>query len=102
MQSKINKNSQNRQGVIGTYVHSNGRVGVLIELFCQTDFASRTSEFKELAHDLAMQVAAMGKKDLSKQKYIKNLEMSIHDIIQEKAEKLGEEIKIGRIVRYRL
>jgi len=102
MQSKINKNARNKQGIIGSYVHNNGRVGVLIELFCQTDFAGRTPEFKELAHDLAMQVAAMGKKDLLKQRYIKNLEMSVNDIIQEKAEKLDEEIKIGRIVRYRL
>jgi len=102
MQSKTNKNNHNKQGVIGAYIHNNGRIGVLIELFCQTDFASRTSEFKELAHDLAMQVAAMGKKDLLKQKYIKNLEVSVSAVIQAKAEKLGEGIKIGRIVRYRL
>lgn len=98
----MQSNQNNKNGRIESYIHSNGRIGVLLELFCQTDFASRTPEFRELTHDLAMQVAAMGKKDLLKQKHIKNLEMTVSEIIQEKAEKLGEEIKIGRVVRYRL
>ena len=46
-------------GLIETYVHSNGRVGVLVELRCETDFVARNELFKELAHDLALQVAAM-------------------------------------------
>ncbi|MFH1392389.1 MAG: hypothetical protein ABIG90_01755 [bacterium] len=91
-----------QSGVIESYIHSNGRVGVLVELFCETDFASRTDEFKSLAHDLAMQAAAMGKKDLLKQKFIKNLDLSVSDIVKEQAEKLGEEIKIGRVARYKL
>lgn len=94
--------AQNKQGLIEAYLHSNGRVGVLIELFCQTDFASRTPEFKELAHNLAMQVAAMGKKDLLKQSYIRNPEITVKDLIQQVKETLGEEIKLGRVVRYRL
>lgn len=96
-----NQNNKNENGRIESYVHSNGRIGVLLELFCETDFASRTPEFKELAHNLAMQIAAMGKKDLLKQKYIRNLDMSVQDVIKDKAEKLGEKIKIGRITRYR-
>jgi elongation factor Ts len=47
-----------KEGVIGSYVHANNKIGVLIELLCETDFVARNKEFKELAHDLAMQVAA--------------------------------------------
>ena len=47
------------QGAIEAYIHTGGRVGALIELGCETDFVARTPDFKELAHDLAMQVAAM-------------------------------------------
>ena len=47
------------QGVIEAYIHTGGRVGALVELGCETDFVARTPDFKELAHDLAMQVAAM-------------------------------------------
>lgn len=46
------------QGLIEAYVHTGGRLGVLIEVACETDFVARTDKFKELAHDLAMQVAA--------------------------------------------
>ena len=50
-----------RQGVIEAYVHDN-RIGVLVELNCETDFVAKTDEFKALAHDIAMQVAAMSPK----------------------------------------
>ncbi|MDR1970094.1 MAG: elongation factor Ts [Candidatus Nomurabacteria bacterium] len=50
-----------RQGLIDAYVHS-GRIGVLLELNCETDFVAKTDEFKTLAHDLALQVAAMSPK----------------------------------------
>jgi len=46
------------QGLIESYIHANGKVGVLIEVACETDFVAKNSEFKELVHDLAMQVAA--------------------------------------------
>jgi elongation factor Ts len=46
------------QGLIEAYVHAGGRVGALVELNCETDFVARTAEFKELAHDLALQIVA--------------------------------------------
>jgi elongation factor Ts len=46
------------EGVVEAYVHHTRRIGVLVELNCETDFVARTAEFKELAHDLAMQIAA--------------------------------------------
>jgi elongation factor Ts len=53
-----------REGLIEAYVHS-GRIGVLVELNCETDFVARTDDFKNLAHDLALQIAAMSPKWIS-------------------------------------
>jgi len=47
------------QGLVEAYIHIGGRVGAMVELNCETDFVARTDEFKELAHNLAMQVTAM-------------------------------------------
>ena len=47
------------EGVVEAYIHTGGRVGALVELGCETDFVARTTEFKDLAHNIAMQVAAM-------------------------------------------
>lgn len=46
-------------GLIDAYIHSNGRIGVLVELYCETDFVARNPSFKEFAHDVAMHIAAM-------------------------------------------
>ncbi len=46
------------QGLVEAYVHTGGRLGVLVEVACETDFVARTDKFKELAHDIAMQIAA--------------------------------------------
>ncbi len=56
-----------REGIITSYVHFNGRIGVLLELNCETDFVARTDEFKELAYNLAKQVAAMNPKWVSRE-----------------------------------
>jgi len=50
---------ETNQGVIESYVHAGGRIGTMVELNCETDFVAKTPGFKQLAHDLAMQVAAM-------------------------------------------
>src|SRR6266545_2134589 len=47
-----------REGLVETYVHAGGRVGVMVEINCETDFVARTPDFRELAHDLALQIAA--------------------------------------------
>src|SRR3989304_6074824 len=54
------------QGLVEAYVHAGGRIGAVVELNCETDFVARTDEFKQLAHDLAMQVAAMSPQYISK------------------------------------
>lgn len=50
---------ETKQGVIGAYIHSNLRIGAMVELLCETDFVAQNEMFRQLAHDLAMHVAAM-------------------------------------------
>ena len=90
------------QGLIETYIHNNGKVGVILELNCETDFVARNDEFKTLAHDVAMHIAAMDPKDnkeLLKQPFIKDEKKTIDDLIKELVGKLGENIKIGKFAR---
>lgn len=91
------------QGIIESYIHQNNRIGAIIEILCETDFVARTSEFKDLAHEIAMQVAAMNPKDvdtLLKQEYIRDGSRKIEDIIKEHITKLGENIVVKKIKRF--
>lgn len=91
-------------GLIETYLHS-GKIGVLIELNCETDFVSKNPEFKEFAHDLAMQIASMDPKDIDEllgQEFIKDPGLTIKDLFHQKIQKIGENIKISRFIRYQL
>ncbi len=56
---------ETKEGIIGAYVHSNKKIGVLVEVLCETDFVARNEEFQKLAHDLAMHIAAMKPKFVS-------------------------------------
>ncbi len=90
------------QGLVESYVHQTGKVGVLVSLLCETDFVARTDEFKLLAHEVAMQVAAMNPKDVSvllKQEYIRDSSKTIEELIKETIAKLGENIQIGEFKR---
>lgn len=96
---------ETKQGLIESYIHSNGKVGVLLELNCETDFVARNKEFRELAHDLTLHIAGMNSKDKSsllKEPFVKNPEITVADLIQEKIAKLGENIKVDRFIRYEL
>jgi len=93
------------QGVVDSYIHQNGRVGVLIELLCETDFVARTTEFKELSHEIGMQVAAMNPKDvdaLLKQEYIRDGSATIQDLVKQTIAKIGENITVKRFSRFEL
>jgi elongation factor Ts len=59
------KDRQTVQGVIDAYIHGNSRIGVLIQLGCETDFVAKNDDFKQLARDLAMHIAAMDPKTIS-------------------------------------
>jgi elongation factor Ts len=108
------------QGLIEAYVHTGGRIGAMIELNCESDFVARTNEFKELAHNLAMQVAAMCPQYVSKeevpqgddlevltaclllQPYIRDPGRTVQDVIVEAIAKVGENIKVSRFSRFEL
>ena len=138
------------EGYIGSYIHSNGKVGALVEVNCETDFVARNEEFKELAHDLAMHVAATNpkyvdyneidpkeiknkeeelKEEVKKenkpesvaekivkgkikkhfdevclltQPFVKNPDFTVEQLITEKIAKLGENIKVKKIVRFEI
>ena len=135
------------EGIICSYIHANNRIGALVELNCETDFVAKNQEFKNLAYDLAMQIAAQnplyinsddipeevlvkekeiikeqllaeGKPGamldkiiegklvkwyeevcLLKQPFIKNEDITIEELINEKIASLGEKIKIGGFCR---
>ena len=138
------------EGYIGSYIHSNGKVGVLVEVNCETDFVARNEEFKELAHDLAMHVAATNPKYIDyneidpkemknkkeelkgevekenkpeniaekivkgriekhfnevcllTQSFVKNPDLTVEQLITEKIAKLGENIKVKKIIRFEI
>lgn len=90
------------QGIVESYVHQTGKVGVLVAILCETDFVARTDEFKHLAHEVAMQIAAMNPKNveaLLKQEYIRDGSKTINDMVTDTIAKLGENIKISEFSR---
>lgn len=92
-------------GVVEAYIHNNKKVGVLVELKSESDFVSTNEEFKALAKDVAMQVAACnpgGAEELLAQSFIKNPSITIKDLINQAVQKFGERIEISRFERYNL
>ncbi len=93
------------QGIITSYIHANGKIGVLIELSCETDFAAKNPLFNQLAHDIAMQIASMNpksEKELFGQDFIKDPDMTVKELMEENISKIGENIKVKRLIRYQL
>lgn len=91
-------------GFLESYTH-NGRVAVLMEIRCETDFAGKSEPFRNLAKDLAMQIAAMNPADikaLMTQQFIKDPSMNIEALITATIAKIGENVKVERFVRYEI
>ena len=89
-------------GLVHSYVH-NSRVGVLLQMNCETDFVARNDEFKELAHNIAMQVASMNpqtNEELMASPYIKDPNITVEALIKGAIAKIGENIKVGKFIRY--
>lgn len=101
---RANKKSdrETSQGLVECYIHQTGKVGAMIEILCETDFVARTEEFKKLAREIVMQVAAMNPENtetLLKQEYIRDNSKTIEGLIKETIGKLGENITLKRIQR---
>jgi elongation factor Ts len=117
------------QGIVEPYIHAGGRIGSIVEINCETDFVARTADFRELAHDVAMQVAAtkplvvsedqltdadwevldhefgdrkraLAAVSLLDQPFIKDAKFTIRDLIKSQIGKLGENIVVRRFSRF--
>lgn len=107
-------------GVVESYIHAGGRIGVLVELNCETDFVANTEDFRSLARNVAMQIAAMNPIVVSpedrgqehegsdeeicllSQPFIREPGRTIGDLVRETVAKTGENIRVRRFVRYEL
>ncbi len=104
------------EGIIESYIHGGGKIGVLVEVNCETDFVARTEDFRQLAHDIAMQIAAMNPSSVSReepgtnsegtplleQPFIREPIRTIEDLIRDVAAKTGENIVVRRFTRFEL
>ena len=96
---------ETREGIIDSYVHS-GRIGVVIEVNCETDFVARLDDFKELAHQLAMQVAAMAPEYVSEEdipaEEVERVkaELLASEDLQKKPENMREQIVAGQLKKH--
>lgn len=96
---------ETREGLIESYVHS-GRIGVIVEVNCETDFVARLPEFKEFAHQIAMQIAAMAPKyaaieDIPAEEYeAKKKELLESDALKSKPAEMAEKIVEGQLKKH--
>jgi elongation factor Ts len=93
------------QGVIASYVHHTKKVASFVELRTETDFVSGNEEFRQLAQEMAMQVATMNPDnvdELLKQEYIRDTTKTIGDLVKDAVLKFGENIKVHRILRWEI
>ncbi|MHC1713681.1 MAG: translation elongation factor Ts [Solidesulfovibrio sp.] len=94
------------EGAIGSYIHSNGKIGVLVEIKCETDFVARSERFQEFAKNVAMQIAAaspvcLAPEDVPADLLAKEKEIFKHQAMEEgKPEAIAEKIVEGRIKKY--
>ena len=90
-------------GSVVSYIHSGDTVGVLVELLCETDFVAKNPEFKVVAKEIAMHIAAMNPADTAEllgQPFIKDPARNVSDLINNTVQKFGERTEIGRFTRF--
>lgn len=108
------------QGLIEAYVHYGGRIGAMVEVNCETDFVAKTDEFRTLAHNLVLQVAATDPRFISaaqipegeklnpeevcllEQPFIKDQTKKVGELVTDVVAKVGEKVSVGRFARFEL
>ena len=96
---------ETHQGRVATYTHSTGKIGVMVELQCETDFVAKHEDFLELTKDLCLQIAAMNPEtveDLLKQEFIKDGSKTIEEMVKTLVAKFGENMKLTRFARFEI
>ncbi|WP_139998401.1 translation elongation factor Ts [Paenibacillus paridis] len=94
------------EGVVESYIHAGGRIGVIVEVNCETDFVAKTDQFREFARDVAMQIAAanpkfVSREEVSSEELEKEREILKAQALNEgKPEKIVEKMVEGRISKY--
>ena len=94
-----------REGIVATYLHPNQKIGVILELNCETDFVAKSQDFQNLAHELCLQIASMNPPDtdsLFVQPWIKDETKVVKDLVDHYVAKLGENILVKRFDRYEI
>jgi elongation factor Ts len=97
---------ETREGIIGSYIHVGGKVGVLVEVNCESDFVARTADFQELVKDLAMQIAAADPRFIRREDVTPEVLDKEREIYMEQAKSTGkpkqvlEKIVDGKIEKY--
>lgn len=96
---------ETHQGRVATYTHSTGKIGVMVELLCETDFVAKHEDFLALSKDVCLQIAAMNPEtveDLLKQEFIKDSSKTIEQMIKTLVAKFGENMKLTRFARFEI
>ncbi len=92
-----------KAGIIDSYIHAGKKVGVLIQLQCESDFVARSEDFKKLSHELCLQIAASVEElPLLEQAWIKEPKKTVKDLIDGYIAKFGENIILEKFVRYEI
>lgn len=96
---------ETHQGRVATYTHTTGKIGVMVELLCETDFVAKHEDFMELTRDICLQIAAMDPEnvdELLKQEFIKDGSITIEEKIKGLVVKFGENMKLTRFARFEI
>jgi len=104
---KVEKRAEKEvhQGRVATYTHTTGKIGVMVELLCETDFVAKNEEFVQVTRDLCLQIAAMSPantEELLEMDFIKDPSKKIKDMVTALVAKFGENIKVGRMERFEI
>lgn len=91
------------EGVVGSYIHAGGKIGVLVEVDCETDFVARNEEFQQLAHDLAMQICATDPRFIRKEDVAPGVLEREKEVLHAQAATSGKpEAVVNRIIQGKL
>ena len=96
---------ETHQGRVATYTHTTGKIGVMVELLCETDFVAKHEDFVELTKDICLQIAAMNPEnvdELLKQEFIKDSSTTIEEKIKGLVVKFGENMKLTIFARFEI
>jgi len=95
---------ETKAGIIDSYIHPNKKVGVLLEIQCESDFVAKSPDFQKLSHELCLQLAAIDSEEIPflEQGWIRDEKTLIKDLINQYVAKIGENIIVKRFIRYEL